>query len=846
MTTPTYTLQLLHFADAESGRLASQTAPNLAALVDRFEDQFANTLKLAGGDNFIPGPFLAAGTDPSLRSVLGLAPTATVSIAAVDIAIHNAIGIAASAIGNHEFDLGSNALAGAFRPGSGSPGAAFPYLSANLDFSADSALSPHVRNTPGMAGLEQANALNGLLAPSAVVTIGGETIGLVGATTQLLQSISSPTGTTVRGGSAENMDTLASILQPVINDLTSQGVNKVVLLAHLQRIDLEKSLATRLSGVDIILAAGSNTRLGDANDIAVAFPGHAANFADTYPLQLRDKDGKTTLVVNTDNEFTYLGRLIVDFDSAGEVVTSTLPERAAINGAYAATRANVATAWGVSEANLATSAFAAGTRGAQVKALTDAAQSVITAKDGNVFGFSAVYLEGERGQVRSQETNLGNLSADANGFAARRAAADGHPIVVSLKNGGGIRTAIGEVSAPKADGSVDKLAPANGITQLGVEDSLRFNNQLMTFDTTPAGLKAILEHGLSRGSTALAGQFPQVGGVVFSWDPTAAAGSRIRDLALDVDGARVNLFDNGMAIANAPASIRVVTLSFLANGGDSYPIKANGDNFRYIVQGGDGALSLSAAVDEASNFTAVAPSGTLGEQAALEAYVRVFHGTRSDAFSQADTPVARDGRIQNLSARNEDVLGDAVARAKGNAGDDTFVVQDAGQRVQESAKGGEDTLLASVSIDLKRFKNIENVVLLGTGELDVTGSNVGNTLVGNSGNNRLDGLKGADRLTGGAGRDMFVFSVRDIATDSVTDFTRGDDLLAFNGKAFGQLAALKGQTRVAAADFARFFKFDPSSGVLSVDTNGTDSGGEVAVVRLAGVMALDGGDLSVF
>ena len=70
-----FTLQLLHLSDGEAGLLASQTAPNLAALVDAFDDDYANTLILSGGDNFLPGPFLAAGTDlsvtPTLNAVTG-------------------------------------------------------------------------------------------------------------------------------------------------------------------------------------------------------------------------------------------------------------------------------------------------------------------------------------------------------------------------------------------------------------------------------------------------------------------------------------------------------------------------------------------------------------------------------------------------------------------------------------------------------------------------------------------------------------------------------------------------------------------------------------------------------
>ncbi len=44
---------------------------------------------------------------------------------------------------------------------------------------------------------------------------------------------------------------------------------------------------------------------------------------------------------------------------------------------------------------------AAGTKGADVATLTDAVRSVVVAKDGNVFGRTAVFLEGRRTQVRS-------------------------------------------------------------------------------------------------------------------------------------------------------------------------------------------------------------------------------------------------------------------------------------------------------------------------------------------------------------------------------------------------------------------------------------------------------------
>lgn len=664
-----FTLQLLHFADAEAGMLASGTAPYLAALVDKFEDQYAHSITLAGGDNFLPGPFLAAGTDAGIRAIFnqltGSNITGTMPVAAVDIALHNLIGVQASALGNHEFDLGSNTLLNAIRPTDSYMGAAFPYISANLDFSGDNDLRARFVDTVEQEGLEMAGDYAGKIVPSAVIETGGEKIGLVGATTQILEAISSPSGTKVKDNDdviSDDLDLLAEQLQPVIDDLIAQGINKIILLSHLQILGNELALAEKLSGVDIILAAGSNTRLGDEDDVAVEFPGHAADFADTYPLVREDKDGNTTLIVNTDNEFTYLGRLVVDFDADGKIMPESIAKYVSINGAYASTAENVAAAWGIELSAVESVAFAEGTRGGDVKALTDAVQEVIVDKDGNVYGYTNVYLEGERVQVRSQETNLGNLTADANAHAAELALGDAaaDTYIVSLKNGGGIRTQIGTLSAPKEDGTVDKLPPDGGVSQLDVENSLRFNNQLMMFDTTPEGLKAILEHGVAAGT--LQGRFPQLGGVSFSWDPDAAAGERVRDIALIGDGYHVNLYDDGVLLGSAPATLSIVTLSFLANGGDSYPIKANGENFRYIVELDDGSYELTEAVDESLNFTVSAnvPGGLtpLGEQAALELYLRTFHATPETAYDQPDTPASGDTRIQNLAFREEDVLGD--------------------------------------------------------------------------------------------------------------------------------------------------------------------------------------------
>ncbi len=649
-----FKLQLLHLADAEAGLLASSTAPNLAALVDAFDDTYPNTLILAGGDNYIPGPFAAAGTDALVVAThsKGNNPFAA------DIEIHNRIGVEASTVGNHEFDFGTNAFSDAINDTN------FPYLSSNLDFSGDSGISARYQETVGTGGLEEATNVKNKIVPSCVVTKGTEKIGLVGVTTQIVEGISSTGSVEVKGFVGDGLETndmvlLASQVQQVIDDLQNQGVDKIVLMAHLQQITFEQQLAPLLTGVDIILAAGSNTRLGDSNDVASAFTGHAADFAGNYPIYTTGADGLPTVIVNTDNEFTYLGRLVADFDSDGVLIIPNLTANIIENGAYAATDANVAAAWNTTVGNLPTTAFAAGSKGTLVKQITDAVQGVISVKDGAVRGYTNVYLEGERNFVRNQETNLGDISADSM-ISVGHTALPNATHVVAMKNAGGIRAAIGAVDVvsgdklpPIANSGASK--PAGAISLLDIENSMRFNNGLMLCDTTPAGLKAILEHGVA--SLGNQGRFPQIGGIRFSYNPTGTPGSRIQSIVLVDEDNNITgrVVSAGAVRLDAPATITMVTLNFLANGGDSYPFKANADNFRFLLNDG----TLSGSIDESLNFTsspAVVPTNILGEQVALSSYLQSRYATPTTAYDIAETVPALDTRIQSIAVRTDNVL----------------------------------------------------------------------------------------------------------------------------------------------------------------------------------------------
>lgn len=632
-----FTMQLLHVSDADgSDQTTLNSIANLSGLIAKFKADFAdNTLVVSSGDNYIPGPRFNAANDGSLTTLLGAA-----EVGRADIAFLNAIGVQASALGNHELDLGPKQFADIIKTSGAWKGAQFPYLAYNVDFTKDSNTSGSKVNN----GLQAASLTGGKLAGWTKILVGGETIGVIGASSPVFKNITTTGGlefTPTLTGTEPNIDTLAAAIQKGVDEMTAQGINKVVLLAHMQTIATEKALATKLKDVDIIVAGGSNTlltayngkvRLGDTS-------------AGVYPFQATSASGLPVVVVNVDADYKYLGRFIAPFDANGVLMPGRFDH-------------SLSGAWMTSE----TDDKAGGvTPNSTVVAIRDALKKVLSTKDGTVFGKTSVFLEGRRAAVRNQETNFGNLTADANLWYAKL---QDSTVQISLKNGGGIRSEIGEVLAAPGSTTVASLEPpkantdanrkAGEVSQLAIETALKFNNKLWAFDITATELKSLLEHGVAvLGSQ---GRFPQVGGMSFSYDSSktaqvldasftvTTAGERIRSLKVGSDV----VVQNGAIVGNGSRTFRLVTLNFLATRGDGYPFPAEASLVNKVDL--TTAMTSATAGGAASSTTA-----TLGsEQDAFMKYLKSQYSTT--AYNTPDTVEASDLRIQNLSVRTDTVL----------------------------------------------------------------------------------------------------------------------------------------------------------------------------------------------
>ena len=352
------------------------------------------------------------------------------------------------------------------------------------------------------------------------------------------------------------------------------------------------------------------------------------------------------LLVNTDADYQYLGRLVVEFDADGRILVERFDP--AQNGAWAAIPAVIAS---LDAAPIP-----------EVVEAADVLGEILGELDGNAFGITRVFLDGRRAAVRSRETNLGNLTANANLWYA--AILDpANPPVVPVKNGGGIRAPIGRIVSPPGSTSAEEIEllppaandfgkPEGGISRLAIQTSLAFNNRLSLVDMTAAELRDLVEE-------MILGNFTHVGGLRVEFDPSLPAregsdmnlglatnGQRVRRLEVQVAPDRSDLVvDAGVIVGDPERAFRVVALNFLAD----CAAPEESEFFRPDCGSGWPFKNLAAPrfVTLQAGFEANDPgqadfSETGGEQDALAEYLREFH---PDAARAYDVPVDVNGPL---------------------------------------------------------------------------------------------------------------------------------------------------------------------------------------------------------
>lgn len=164
-----------------------------------------------------------------------------------------------------------------------------------------------------------------------------------------------------------------------------------------------------------------------------------------------------------------------------------------------------------------------------------------------------------------------------------------------------------------------------------------------------------------------------------------------------------------------------------------------------------------------------------------------------------DTLAGSDGNdsLQGNSGDDNLIGGPGDDTMFGGFGNDSYVVNAVGDRVFETTTasgaidaGGNDTVQSAISFQLNATTGlgfVENLTLLGSGDIDGTGNALANLLTGNTGNNLLIGGGGGDTLSGGAGADTLLggagsdtYEVNDVA-DQVFETTTTVSLIDAGG-----------------------------------------------------------------
>ncbi len=497
-----FTLAIFHNNDGESDMLPDSIEVNgvpttggsigqFKATLDSLRAQAAargyESVMLSSGDNFL------AGLEYNASQANGIYYDAL----ALDALDYDAI-----AIGNHDFDFGTQVLSELINSFSVNPA---PYLSANLSF----------ENVPELQALVDA----GRIKSSTVVTVGSEEIGVVGLTTPRIDVISSPGNTTI---SADIVDSL----QRQVDLLTAEGINKIILISHLQNYEEDLELAAQVTGVDIIIAGGGDELLTNNPDLGKPFN---TPVTDIYPVVTKDADDKDVYLVTTPGNYRYLGNLLVDFDENG-VVTKVYQSDPVL--VYGATDADIV----------------ATIEEPIITYIGDLSTTVIaTAQD------TLDYL---RESLRGKETNGGNLFADALLWQAKKdfASFGVKEPQVAIQNSGGLR--------------IETLVLPGDFTEDLTYEIAAFTNIVSVVeDISPEKFLELIEHGVSEAPT-LDGRFPQIAGfkvVYYQGEPEGTPG--VKSIMLD-DGTMI--VENGEVVEGAP-DITLATIDFTAGGGDGYP-----------------------------------------------------------------------------------------------------------------------------------------------------------------------------------------------------------------------------------------------------------------------------------
>lgn len=444
----------------------------------------------------------------------------------------NAAGYDAATIGNHEFDWGTDNLQ------QNMENAEFAVLCANLTRTSDNTL------------VFQANKI--------FETAIGK-VGVFGLDTPETMTKAHPDK--VKGVTFSMAEALYADAQAQVDELKAAGCDLIVCLAHLG--DADESTTNR--SIDV---------LANTTGINLLIDGHSHTTIDGGEM---DAD---TLRTSTGEYSHAIGYVVVEPVVKDDVTTLSLTA-----GLYTKDDDN--------EAALVLGQGLA--EDADVAAIVNEINTAVEEELSATFAKTEVLLNGERAPgVRTEETNLGDFSADAILWAAKQALGEDQ-VDAALTNGGGIRASI----------------EVGDVTMKTMKTVFPFGNEVATLSVTGAELLEALEAATCSTPDAI-GAFPQVAGIEFTIDTTVPyengemyANSTY--YAPAKPGSRVTIATVDGEPWDAEKTYVIATNDFTAAGGDTYTVFA----YPFTQTGYKTGVALE---DALVNYTQQVLGGVIGEQ----------------------------------------------------------------------------------------------------------------------------------------------------------------------------------------------------------------------------------------
>lgn len=507
------TINLLNFNDFH-GRIDKNITVPFAATIEQLRAEYPNnSLLLAAGDNI--------GASLFNSSVQRDQPT---------IDVLNALGVKASAVGNHEFDQGYDDLTGRVMNGTEKNNKAqWDYLGANV----------YKKGTKTPA-----------LPEYSIQDVDGVKVGVIGAVTQETSTLVSPGGIKdIDFG--DPVEAVNRVAKQLTDGDESNGEADVIVAEYHEGAPANEDDETGKPTLDEQKASSPVFKeIVDQTDPAVdvIFTAHTHMKYD-----YTDPAHNNRPIIQTGSYAANVGQVVLDYDKANGQVSYVKSGNNAVDTSK-------------SDDELVASGDETVKK---VKEIVDAALEVAD-KEGNVkvgsiaADITTAFKDGARDD-RASESTMGNLVADS--LLESLKSADRGGAEIGVVNPGGLRaefckTGDNEKCTLAADGSIT-YAQANAV--------LPFLNNLWTTTLTGAQFKEALEQQwqLTADGKVPSRPYLQLGlshNVSYTYDPEAAQGHHITSVTV-----------NGKPL-DPNREYRIGSFSFLLQGGDNFRVFAQGKN----------------------------------------------------------------------------------------------------------------------------------------------------------------------------------------------------------------------------------------------------------------------------